>query len=56
MDSDIILENGQWFVYLYNGPRMFIFGPYKTERDANLALNDRLADAADYSTHKEPLQ
>lgn len=53
MDTEIILENGQWFVYLFYysrvRPRTFILGPYKTEREANLALNDRLADTAEYS-------
>ena len=49
MDYDIVFEYGNWFAYLYETHPPIILGPFDTERDASLAICDRLADAAEYT-------
>lgn len=50
MDYDIVWEYDGFNVYLYVKDRVpIILGPFETERDASLALADRLADSTDYT-------
>lgn len=50
MDYDIVFEYGGWHVYIYLAHgHSVILGPFDTERDASLAIHDRLADTAEYT-------
>lgn len=52
MDYDTVFEYDGWHVYIYlKYGHSVILEPFETERDASLALHDRLADTAEYTEH-----